>query len=84
MAGIPKEWAKSEPPKYHLQSLSLTGVTILLSLTVFLNTVSETMPVTSDNPLLGKENSISSQQLHSFRATTILVGSVPVPRWIKQ
>ena len=29
------------------------GVTILLSLTVFLNMVSETMPVTSDNPLLG-------------------------------
>ena len=36
-------------------SLLSTGVTILLSLTVFLNTVSETMPVTSDNPLLGKE-----------------------------
>ncbi|XP_023333966.1 neuronal acetylcholine receptor subunit alpha-7 isoform X2 [Eurytemora carolleeae] len=34
------------------EKLSL-GVTILLSLTVFLNMVSETMPVTSDNPLLG-------------------------------
>jgi hypothetical protein len=33
---------------------SLPGVTILLSLTVFLNMVSATMPVTSDNPLLGK------------------------------
>ena len=32
----------------------LSGVTILLSLTVFLNMVAETMPVTSDNPLLGK------------------------------
>lgn len=31
----------------------VAGVTILLSLTVFLNMVSETMPVTSDNPLLG-------------------------------
>ena len=31
------------------------GVTILLSLTVFLNMVAETMPVTSDNPLLGNE-----------------------------
>ena len=30
-----------------------SGVTILLSLTVFLNMVCETMPVTSDNPLLG-------------------------------
>ncbi|XP_040566895.1 neuronal acetylcholine receptor subunit alpha-7 isoform X6 [Lepeophtheirus salmonis] len=34
------------------EKLSL-GVTILLSLTVFLNMVSATMPVTSDNPLLG-------------------------------
>jgi len=34
------------------EKLSL-GVTILLSLTVFLNMVAETMPVTSDNPLLG-------------------------------
>lgn len=32
----------------------IPGVTILLSLTVFLNMVSATMPVTSDNPLLGK------------------------------
>ena len=28
-------------------------MTILLSLTVFLNTVSDTMPVTSDSPILG-------------------------------
>lgn len=34
----------------------LAGVTILLSLTVFLNMVAETMPATSDAvPLLGKE-----------------------------
>ena len=33
-----------------------TGVTILLSLTVFLNMVAETMPATSDAvPLLGNE-----------------------------
>lgn len=33
----------------------LAGVTILLSLTVFLNMVAETMPATSDAvPLLGK------------------------------
>ncbi len=37
---------------------SLPGVTILLSLTVFLNMVSATMPVTSDNPLLGKESQL--------------------------
>ena len=29
------------------------GVTILLSMTMFLNMVSQTMPITSDNPLLG-------------------------------
>jgi hypothetical protein len=54
----PKSW------KYHWDTFfnfdnfemlnSLPGVTILLSLTVFLNMVSATMPVTSDNPLLGK------------------------------
>ena len=37
------------------------GVTILLSLTVFLNMVAETMPVTSDNPLLGNRGSAASQ-----------------------
>ena len=37
-------------------SVSLVGVTILLSLTVFLNMVAETMPATSDAvPLLGEE-----------------------------
>lgn len=36
-------------------SRSLAGVTILLSLTVFLNMVAETMPATSDAvPLLGE------------------------------
>jgi hypothetical protein len=32
------------------------GVTILLSMTMFLNMVSQTMPVTSDNPLLGNND----------------------------
>ena len=41
-----------------LCSHHFSGVTILLSLTVFLNMVSTTMPVTSDNPLLGKELSL--------------------------
>ena len=30
-----------------------SGVTILLSLTIFLNTVSEIIPITSDSPLIG-------------------------------
>lgn len=45
--------------------ISSTGVTILLSLTVFLNMVAETMPATSDAvPLLGKHNK------HFFVPTT--------------
>ena len=43
------------PTKKVVENIStVSGVTILLSLTVFLNMVVETMPVTSDNPLLGK------------------------------
>ena len=34
--------------------LNVSGVTILLSLTIFLNTVSEIIPITSDSPLIGK------------------------------
>lgn len=42
---------------FSLVPFSSTGVTILLSLTVFLNMVAETMPATSDAvPLLGKIN----------------------------
>jgi len=36
-----------------------TDVTVLLSLTFFLNMVAETMPPTSERPLIGKENSPS-------------------------
>ena len=32
-----------------------SGVTILLSLTIFLNTVSEIIPITSSSPLIGKQ-----------------------------
>lgn len=39
----------------HIRACFIAGVTILLSLTVFLNMVAETMPATSDAvPLLGK------------------------------
>ena len=34
------------------------GVTILLSLTIFLNTVSEIIPITSSSPLIGKNESV--------------------------
>ena len=46
-------------------------MTILLSLTVFLNMVSETMPVTSDNPLLGN---FSIWEFH-HRQTLLLLSS---------
>ena len=43
-----------------------SGVTILLSLTIFLNTVSEIIPITSDSPLIG--NSLPARRvcLHIF------------------
>ena len=37
-----------------LITFDLLGVTILLSLTIFLNTVSSIIPITSDSPLVGK------------------------------
>ena len=37
-----------------LNSPYVAGVTILLSLTIFLNTVSEIIPITSDSPLIGR------------------------------
>ena len=36
------------------------GVTILLSLTIFLNTVSAIIPITSDSPLVGRSPVIGS------------------------
>lgn len=46
---------KKNKKKFRNARVHLTGVTILLSLTVFLNMVAETMPATSDAvPLLGK------------------------------
>lgn len=46
-----------------------TGVTILLSLTVFLNMVAETMPATSDAvPLLGKT---LQKQIHCYKCLKI-------------
>ena len=38
-----------------LITFDLLGVTILLSLTIFLNTVSSIIPITSDSPLVGKD-----------------------------
>lgn len=48
---FPVVLASATAPSVALSSAFL--LTILLSLTVFLNMVSATMPVTSDNPLLG-------------------------------
>ena len=41
------------------------GVTILLSMTIFLNTVQVIIPITSDSPLIGKMNIVKTywQQL---------------------
>ena len=39
-------------------------MTILLSLTIFLNTVSEIIPITSDSPLIGKTLSLTLRLFH--------------------
>ena len=59
------------PDNYSSTSNMISGVTILLSLTVFLNMVSATMPVTSDNPLLGKWSEMKAilQQLQPTNHT---------------
>ena len=72
------EWHSCSYTLFYHSFLSLlsTGVTILLSLTVFLNTVSETMPVTSDNPLLGKEPSKEKLWAYHFSLATFLSSPV--------
>lgn len=56
------------------------GVTILLSLTVFLNMVAETMPATSDAvPLLGNHICLQVCRLSVFRLHTSCVFS-----WVKE
>ncbi|XP_059080776.1 neuronal acetylcholine receptor subunit alpha-7-like isoform X4 [Tigriopus californicus] len=72
------------------EKLSL-GVTILLSLTVFLNTVSETMPVTSDNPLLGTYFNCIMFMVASSVVTTIMIlnyhhrlaDTHEMPNWVR-
>lgn len=45
--------------------LSFSGITVLLSLTVFMLLVAEIMPATSDSvPLIGKSNHLSCQFLY--------------------
>ena len=54
-------------PILYSSSLPISDVTILLSLTVFLNTVSESMPATSDAvPLISKEVLQGIQSPDSF------------------
>ncbi|XP_059080777.1 neuronal acetylcholine receptor subunit alpha-7-like isoform X5 [Tigriopus californicus] len=72
------------------EKLSL-GVTILLSLTVFLNMVSATMPVTSDNPLLGTYFNCIMFMVASSVVTTIMIlnyhhrlaDTHEMPNWVR-
>jgi len=72
------------------EKLSL-GVTILLSLTVFLNMVVETMPVTSDNPLLGTYFNCIMFMVASSVVTTIMIlnyhhrlsDTHKMPNWVR-
>ena len=54
-----------------------SGVTILLSLTIFLNTVSEIIPITSDSPLIG--NLATKPRVHIFFCPSTFLRFVPVP-----
>ena len=40
--------------EFNLKWMSYAGVTILLSMTIFLNTVQVIIPITSESPLIGK------------------------------
>ena len=65
-------WIES---KSSMSRIPWSGVTILLSLTVFLNMVAETMPVTSSNPLLGNvtQASCGCQVLWSLTTNMLTV-----------
>ena len=48
-------------------------MTILLSLTIFLNTVSEIIPITSDSPLIGTYFNCIMFMVASSVVTTIMI-----------
>ena len=49
-----------------------SGVTILLSLTIFLNTVSEIIPITSDSPLIGNLATVACAHFLPFVLRPVL------------
>ena len=59
--------------------LKFSGITILMSLTVFLNMVVEIMPVTSDNPLLGIRSTFPASSSPSTRISPSSPSQVPQP-----
>merc|ERR1719245_2988240 len=72
------------------EKLSL-GVTILLSLTIFLNTVSAIIPITSDSPLIGTYFNCIMFMVASSAATTIMIlnyhhrlaDTHEMPNWVR-
>merc|ERR1719346_807689 len=72
------------------EKLSL-GVTILLSLTIFLNTVSSIIPITSDSPLIGTYFNCIMFMVASSVVTTIMIlnyhhrlaDTHEMPNWIR-
>lgn len=61
-------------PKALFKLCSVTGVTILLSLTVFLNLVAETLPQVSDAiPLLGTNRSLSDLPVLNYNPQCCLI-----------
>jgi len=72
------------------EKLSL-GVTILLSLTIFLNTVSSIIPITSDSPLIGTYFNCIMFMVASSVVTTIMIlnyhhrlaDTHEMPNWVR-
>ena len=60
------------PPCIFLLILYLfSGVTILLSLTIFLNTVSSIIPITSNSPLIGQQKIKLSENIYIQNLTNV-------------
>ena len=67
-------------------------MTILLSLTIFLNTVSEIIPITSDSPLIGTYFNCIMFMVASSVVTTIMILNYhhrrpethDMPDWVRQ
>ena len=77
-----KDGEHSSEHKMFPLPISLPGVTILLSLTIFLNTVSAIIPITSDSPLIGNYNMRRRHLRVCFTTVLrIIINNTPFKNW---